>query len=73
MVDNLFFSRCCKLVDHELAIFLFLDQPLCDLALLRGDRPVVLDAPYRQAAHDQKDHQQRQPGEIGRRVAEIDG
>ena len=55
-----------KLVDHELAIFLLLDQALRDLPLLRGDRPVVLDAPYREAAHDQIDHQQRQPCEIGR-------
>src|SRR5882757_8232384 len=38
-----------------------------------GDRSIVLDAPYREAAHDQIDCQKRQPCEVGRRVAEIDG
>ena len=49
------FQPVLKLVDHELAIFFFLDQAFCDLPLLRGDRSIVLDAPYREAAHDQID------------------
>src|SRR5229473_5546981 len=39
---------------------------------MQGDRSIVLDAPYREAAHDEIDCQQRQPCEIDGRVAEID-
>src|ERR1700722_14907681 len=40
---------------------------------MRGDRSEMLDAPDREAAYEQKDRQKRQPCEIGRRIAEIDG
>src|SRR5260370_28738246 len=40
---------------------------------MSGDRSVVLDAPDREAAHDQIDYQKRQSCKIGRRVAETDG
>src|SRR6202007_2378891 len=33
----------------------------------------MLDAPDREAAYEQKNRQKRQPREIGRRIAEIDG
>src|ERR1700733_14108520 len=61
-----------QLIDDELAIFLFLGQAFGDIPLTRGDRPIVLDAPYREAAYREKDHQQRDPGGIGGGVAEID-
>lgn len=40
---------------------------------MRGDRAIVLDAPYRETANDQVDDQKRQSCKIGRRVAEIQG
>ena len=62
-----------KLLDDELAVLFFLDQAFCDLPLLRDDRSIVLDAPYREAAHDQIDRQKRQSCEVDVPVAEIDG
>ena len=67
------FQPVLQFVDDELAILLLLDQALCDLALLRGDGSIMLDAPDREAASDQKDQQKHKSGEIGRRVAEIEG
>ena len=43
-----------QLVDDELAVIFFLDQPFCDFALLRDDRSIVLDAPDRQPQTAQK-------------------
>ena len=48
MVDDLFFSRCCSSSTTSLRYSSSSDQALCDLALLCGDGPVVLDAPYRE-------------------------
>src|SRR5205085_4816860 len=70
---KLVFQTGLKLVDNELAILLFLDQAVGDLPLPRGDRAIMLDPPYREAAHDQIDHCKRQPCKVHRAVPEIDG
>ena len=60
MVDNLFFSRCCNSSTTSLRYSSSLDQAFCDLAFaVSADRPIVLDAPDREAAHGQKDDQKR--------------
>src|SRR5436853_5795953 len=70
---QLVFQTVLKLVDNELAILLFLDQAVGDLPLPRGDRAIMLDPPYREAAYDQIDHCKRQPCKVHRAVPEIDG
>ena len=70
---QLVFQPVLQLFDHELAILFLLDQAFCDLALLRNDGTIVFDAPDRDAAHRPENQQQRQPREIGRGIAEIDG
>src|SRR5580704_1680383 len=62
-----------KLVDDDFAIFFLRNQALRYLALLRDDRPIMFDAQDRQPADGQIDEEQRQPGKIGLRVAEIRG
>src|ERR1700739_1967343 len=67
------FQPVLKLVAHELAVLLLLDQAFRYLSLMRGDRSEMLDAPDREAAYEQKNRQKRQPCELGRRIAKIDG
>src|SRR3954447_2661453 len=63
-----------ELVDDELSVLLFLDQAFGNVALLGGDRSIVLDAPYRHAARHQIDDKKHQPcNKIRRSGAEIDG
>src|SRR5437763_11417727 len=70
---QLVFQAVLKLVDDELAILLFLDQAVGDLPLPRGDGAIMLDPPYREAAHDQIDHCKRQPCKVHRAAPEING
>ena len=69
---RLVFQPVLELIDDEFAVLLFLDQAFGDFALLRDDGPVVLDAPYRQAADRPENQQQGKAGGIGHRIAEID-
>src|SRR5438874_11548944 len=67
------FQAVLKLVDNELAILLFLDQAVGDLPLPQGDGAIMLDPPYREAAHDQIDQCKRQPCKVHRAVPEMNG